>query len=266
MATDHKYDITVITVVRNCENTLEKTICSIISQKNVKIQFIVIDGGSKDRTIDIIHKYRNDIDYWVSEADKGIYDAMNKGIAVAVGKYINFMNSGDRFSSDTVCEEIFANTEATNEIDVIYGDFIAIDKESGIQKYVTAKEIRHLPNGMVFCHQSAFVAREVALNFPFDLKYKIVADFNQMLSIYYNKHEFRYYPIPIAIIEIGGVSYSNNKTLIETIKVIRSRRPYSTAVLNKIPYFLLGGLRSVLGVKLIMFMRKIKWKLLASQN
>ncbi|MDI3500515.1 MAG: hypothetical protein PWP22_286 [Thermoanaerobacter sp.] len=109
--------ITVITVVLNGEKTLEETIESVISQTYLNVEYIIIDGGSTDGTIDIIKKYEDYIDYWVSEPDKGIYDAMNKGIVISFGEWLNMLNSGDLYYNSIVIENIY-----TKEIDTdVYG-------------------------------------------------------------------------------------------------------------------------------------------------
>ena len=97
---------TIVTVCFNCEQLIERTIQSVLSQNPDLFEYIIIDGKSKDRTLDVINQYRDRIDKVVSEPDKGIYDAMNKGIALATGKYINFMNAGDYFVDSHVLENV----------------------------------------------------------------------------------------------------------------------------------------------------------------
>jgi glycosyltransferase involved in cell wall biosynthesis len=109
--------ITVITVVLNGEKTLEETIKSVISQTYPNVEYIIIDGGSTDGTLGIIKKYEDYIDYWVSEPDKGIYDAMNKGVVISFGEWLNMLNSGDLYYNSIVIENIY-----TKEIDTdVYG-------------------------------------------------------------------------------------------------------------------------------------------------
>ena len=96
--------ITVITVCHNAAKTLEKTIKSVLNQTYPNIEYIIIDGGSTDDTVDIIKRYADRLAYWISEPDKGIYDAMNKGIEVATGEWINFMNAGDTFYEENTID------------------------------------------------------------------------------------------------------------------------------------------------------------------
>ena len=109
MKNDIKPLITVITVVYNGEAYLEKTILSVINQTYESVEYIIIDGGSTDGTIDIIKKYKSKINYWINEAYNGIYDAMNKGIKLATGDWINFMNAGDLFYNLSVLEMLHKN-------------------------------------------------------------------------------------------------------------------------------------------------------------
>ena len=117
---DKKNIISIVTVTYNSVHNIEETILSVINQTYQNIEYIIIDGGSVDGTMNIVKKYKNSIDYIVSEKDNGIYDAMNKGIQIASGKWINFLNSGDTFYNKKVIENIsFKNYE--NHV-IIYGN------------------------------------------------------------------------------------------------------------------------------------------------
>lgn len=176
--------VSIITVVYNNELLLERTIASIINQTYSSIEFIIIDGGSTDGTIDIIKKYEAQILYWVSEPDKGIYDAMNKGIKASTGDYLWFINSGDLISeSDTLAKAI---SSCEKPADVYYGETEIID-EQGNKLYMRrhkAPEIltwKSFKTGMMVSHQSIIVKKELA---PFyDLKYKVSADIDWCLKV-----------------------------------------------------------------------------------
>ena len=114
---DDKPLVSIVTVVFNGEKYLEQTIQSVINQTYDNVEYIIIDGGSTDGTVDIIKNYEDRIDYWISEKDKGIYDAMNKGINLASGEWINFMNAGDIFYDEKVLNTIYINPKLFQEID-----------------------------------------------------------------------------------------------------------------------------------------------------
>lgn len=121
--------VTVITVVYNDGSNLEETIKSVLTQKYKNIEYIIIDGGSNDNTLDVIRKYESKIDYWVSERDFGIYDAMNKGISAANGQWLNMMNSGDVFAT----VDTFSFLEiGLPSVDIYYSDTILVGGGGGI--------------------------------------------------------------------------------------------------------------------------------------
>ena len=122
--------ISIVTVSYNAVLTIEQTILSVINQTYPNVEYIIIDGGSTDGTVDIIKKYANKIAYWVSEPDKGIYDAMNKGGLKATGDFIQFLNAGDWFENEYVIEKIFKDWY--KRVDVIYGDMIIRRSDGGV--------------------------------------------------------------------------------------------------------------------------------------
>ncbi|MBA7518376.1 hypothetical protein ES705_10446 [subsurface metagenome] len=196
--------VSVITVVKNGERYLEETIQSIISQTYDNVEHIIIDGGSTDNTLNIIQKYENKIDYWISEGDEGIYDGMNKGIDLAKGEWINFMNAGDKFYENNTIEKIFVGNDYNND-DFIYGDYKIVynPKFSRIQK---AGEIKNLWKGMVFSHQSLFARCEVFKKYKFNINNKIGADFEFIYNCYINKYKFYNLHFPAAVNLAGGLS------------------------------------------------------------
>lgn len=199
----HKSLISIITVVKNNERYLEQTIKSVINQTYTYIEYIIIDGGSADNTLDIIQKYKNKIDYWVSESDKGIYDGMNKGIDLAKGEWIIFMNAGDKFYENNTIERIFMGENY--DVDFIYGDckIVYNPKFSRIQQ---AGEIKNLWKGMIFSHQSLFTRCEVFKKYKFNINNKIGADYEFIYNGYINKYKFYHLHFPVAVNLAGGLS------------------------------------------------------------
>ena len=114
--------ISIVTVSYNAVLTIEQTILSVINQTYPNVEYIIIDGGSTDGTVDIIKKYEDKIAYWVSEPDKGIYDAMNKGVVVATGEWINFMNAGDIFTDGDVIDKLFHQNIIINRVGFVFVD------------------------------------------------------------------------------------------------------------------------------------------------
>ncbi|MEI3801754.1 MULTISPECIES: glycosyltransferase family 2 protein [unclassified Chitinophaga] len=202
--------ITVITVVYNDCTHIEETIKSIVNQTYKEIEFIIIDGASVDGTVDIIKKYERSIDYWVSEKDKGIYDAMNKGIAVATGAYTIFMNSGDTFYNEHVLADIFNQPEIQQELpDIIYGDTYIRHRP-----YLVLKKADQVPvsdNAMPFCHQSVFIITSHLKKYHFNLSYRIIGDRELITRLYLDKCKYRYINQAISIIE--GDGFSNRSRL-----------------------------------------------------
>lgn len=171
----------IITVTYNAEDVLERTILSVISQLYRDIEYIIIDGNSSDRTVDIIKEYKNRISYWISEPDKGLYDAMNKGLQAATGDYVWFLNAGDVFKTENTISEL-ANIAVQSSIpDILYGETDLIDSEGRIIGSRRLKIPDHLTwksfkKGMLVSHQAFVVKRTIA---PlYDLQYRFSSDFD----------------------------------------------------------------------------------------
>ncbi len=175
--------ISIITVVYNSEKLIRTTIESIVGQDYPGLEYIIIDGKSKDSTMDIVDEYRDRIHKIVSEPDHGLYDAMNKGLHLATGDYVLYINSGDRLASSSTLSDIF--TSAPPDSDIIYGDTQITDAQGNIlhsrrhrpPENLTWKDYKR---GMLVCHQS-FIARR-SLCSDYDTNYKYAADFDWCLS------------------------------------------------------------------------------------
>lgn len=190
--------VSVITVTFNAADNLERTLRSVAGQHYDSMELIVVDGKSTDGTLDIIHRYAGNITKWVSEPDKGIYDAMNKGVRMASGEWIIFMNAGDTFAADDVLQRIFAQPH--DDADIIYGDVV---KGGEIKK---APSEYYLYHRMLFCHQSSLARRSLLLACPFDTTHRLSADLKFFLTQYLRQARFCYVGIPIANFDTTGVS------------------------------------------------------------
>jgi len=180
VATEEKPVVSIITVVFNAVNTIEATIKSVINQTYENIEFIIIDGGSTDGTIDIIKKYRDRIAYFVSEPDEGIYDAMNKGIKQSTGDWLYFLGADDELRNNKALELIFDNKELLiRDYFLIYGNIIYDTGEVFISKLNSTIKL-----GNTIHHQGAFYKRILFNSFIYDSSLREYADYELNLRIY----------------------------------------------------------------------------------
>jgi glycosyltransferase involved in cell wall biosynthesis len=209
--------LSIITITYQAEQYLERTIQSVLAQGNRKdIEYIIIDGASKDGTLDLIETYKSHLDRIVSEPDRGIYDAMNKGMQLATGDYLIFMNAGDCFAENDTVESIFAAMD--QEPDVIVGDALFVDmdgKTMGLRSEVTPHKIpqnltwQSFQYGMVICHQSFIVKRTIA---PlFDLQFRLSSDIDWEIKCLKLSQKTNQLAIPICRYLTGGASVQNLK-------------------------------------------------------
>lgn len=201
--------ISVITVAYNAARVIEKTIQSVINQTYSNIEYIIIDGGSRDGTLDIIKKYEDRISYWISEPDKGIYEAMNKGIIRATGDWINFINSGDSLVNKEVIDQ-FIGLHDTNA-DIIYGDTMNSIEEMDISYIQKPALIESIESKMVFGHPSSFVKAKLMKDALFDTTFRSSADYNFFLHCYRSNRIFQYIPITVAVFDYDTGISSNFK-------------------------------------------------------
>lgn len=199
--------VTVITVVYNRVKEIEATMLSVLNQTYEELEYIVIDGGSTDGSLDVIRRYADRLAYWVSEPDKGIYDAMNKGIRQTSGQWVNFMNAGDGFWSSAVVSESMKYVKAYPSAGVLYGD--TVHKNPFGKVRINARPLEGLCREVVFCHQSCFVRADLLKQMPFDLVYRYVADYDLLSKLYRSGVCFVYYPEVISLFTVGeGASFT----------------------------------------------------------
>lgn len=178
----------IITVTYNAEKVLEDTIQSVIFQTYRNVEYIIVDGASKDHTLEIVNKYHNRINKAISEPDKGLYDAMNKGIQLATGDYLCFLNAGDKFHDSETLQKVVHTLKGQELPDVIYGETAIVDEEGHFLHMRRLSTPAHLnwksfKQGMLVCHQAFFVNRELAINHLYDLQYRFSADFDWCIRI-----------------------------------------------------------------------------------
>lgn len=245
-----KPKVSVITVVYNDCKHIEKTLQSVISQDFYSIEYVVIDGNSTDGTNELIQKYKNQIDIFVSESDKGIYDAMNKGLKRANGEYVIFMNSGDIFVDDKVLSHVFANSDKS--ADVIYGKTIGNHKGGKLLQELKPffSSTAYCPR-VGICHQSVFVRTSLAVRLLFDLDYKVCADHKMLYELHNEGVSFvEYNGLISEIICDEGFSDKHLKT-----KLIERGRIYGKEHTIHFKFFLY---RTILKEKARSFIRLIE--------
>lgn len=196
------FKLTIITINYNNVLGLQKTIESVVNQTCKEFEYIVIDGGSNDDSVNIIKQYANQINYWVSEPDNGIYNAMNKGIAKANGEYLLFLNSGDCLISKTILQEI---NNHLKDYDVVYGD--------GLLENNTRITVPEILNKQYFYsqslfHPSAFIKRKLFFEQGlYNEKNKIISDWEFFIKLFFfNNATSKKINCVISIIEEGGIS------------------------------------------------------------
>ena len=207
--------ITIVTVTFNCRDIIEKTIKSVLSQDYSNIEYIIIDGNSNDGTKEVINRYIDRIDTFVSEPDKGIYDAMNKGLERSTGDWVFFLNSGDIFCDNEVLSKVA--THFKKETDVVWGNVKAISNNQiiAIEYHTPFFKNNKFFHGMGFSHQSVFVRTPKAQEKKFDLSYKCCADYNMMMQLYKSGASFDYCNVYISEVPIDeGFSSENQRTQI----------------------------------------------------
>ena len=208
----------VITVCFNSAETLGRALESVAKQDWPHVEHIVIDGGSKDGTVQVLKENRARLAHVVSEPDRGIYDAMNRGIRISSGKWILFLNSGDIFNNRKVLSNIFRN-QLFNK-DIIFGNTLV--ENNNIKRFIEGKNFTKNTIVMPFCHQSTMVKTDILKKNKFSLKYKYSSDFNFFFKCFIKKIKFCKKNIIISNVRANGVSDKNRqKVYNENIQILK---------------------------------------------
>ena len=227
--------LSVITVVYNNVRDIERTLQSVINQTYTNIEYIIIDGASTDGTLDIIRRYQNRIATLISEKDKGIYDAMNKGLAAATGDYVLFMNSGDEIYSPDTVQNVFS---ASHDADIYYGETEMIDgagKSLGQRRHKAPEQFtwKDFKYGMAISHQAIYIRRSLTQNY--NPKYQLSADIDWILQAakkavkIVNVHQY------VAKYLVGGMSKTKHRqSLIERFDIMREHYRLVPTVFNHV--------------------------------
>lgn len=243
--------VSIITVSFNSAKTIADTIESVLSQDFPQIEYIVVDGGSSDGTVEIIKRYEDRIAHWVSEKDRGMYDAMNKGIALATGDVIGILNSDDVYMNTHVVSELMGLMQA-KRVQVVFADLILVDQDRP-QKVLRYYDSGHFhPNkfkyGWMPAHPTVFVKRELyeAVG-EFSTTYQIAADYEMLIRILaIQRARYAYLPKPVVRMRSGGASTASlsrnwilNK---EIVRACKENGIYSNMamLLLKLPFKLWG--------------------------
>ena len=216
--------VSIITVVFNGEKYIEQTIQSVINQSYVNIEYIIIDGGSTDSTVNIICRYDDQISYWVSEPDNGIYNAMNKALSIVNGDWIFFLGSDDILFDNNVIHR-FIYEQENIDVDVIFGDVMY----SNHYYFKSRLNFRMLLHNTLH-HQACFYRKYLFNNFRYCEEYQISADYELNLKIYIQKKAYKYIDKPVSIFRCGGASSRNINLGISEMNVIR--RKYVGYIVN----------------------------------
>lgn len=205
--------ISIVTAVYNAVDTLEQTIVSVLEQDYNNIEYIIIDGGSNDGTVDIIQRYQDKLAYWCSESDNGVYEAFNKGIAQATGDYIQFLGADDALYSSNVISNVVA--ELQDDIDILSTCGYLVDEKLKIERFLSnddAASGETRTNGHMPPHPGMFVRLPVMQKYMFDTTYKVAADYKFFLTCYLReKIKFKYILTPTFFFSDGGMSGSANE-------------------------------------------------------
>ena len=208
----------VITVVYNGAAHIEQTIKSVLDQGYPNVEYIIIDGGSTDGTQQIIQAYEQQLTYWVSEPDRGIYHAMNKGAQKATGTYISFLNADDYLLPESFSKMAQAHYET--RADILYGNQVTVWEDGGevlTKTYIPSVDVIERKMGLF--HPATFVKRSVFESVGgFDESFDIAGDYDFFIRLHKNKYTFQYVPFTIAAFRKGGVS-SSLKTYLEGIRI-----------------------------------------------
>ena len=247
--------VSIITVCYNSEKTIRDTIRSVLSQDHDDVEYVIVDGASRDGTMAIVNEYKDSLAVVISERDQGIYDAMNKGIAAASGEIVGILNSDDFYEGNHVISDMVAAFKRDLQLDVVFGDvvFVQPDQLSRIRRHYRAGHFKawKLRFGWMPPHPGTFIKRAAYERVGgYSLQYKIAADYEMFVRLLHvNKCRYQWINRVIVRMRLGGVSTAGIKSSIllnrEIVRACRGNGLYTNLalVLSKIPFKLMELVR-----------------------
>ncbi len=223
--------ISIVTITFNAEQFLRETMQSVLKQTHTDIEYLIIDGKSTDGTVEIIKSFEAEMEEksiefrWISEPDKGLYDAMNKGLRMATGDFVWFVNAGDQIFDSTTAQKVSDAIAANEQADVVYGQTLIIDQNGtpcGERHKIAPKNLqfKSLLNGLVVCHQSILVRRSIAPNY--NLQYRYSADYDWVCGVLEQSRCNVYVDGYLSKFMLSGISAKNRKaSWVERYKIMR---------------------------------------------
>lgn len=220
--------VSIVTVCYNSEATIDETINSVINQSYNNLEYIIIDGKSKDTTLSIINKYQNKIDKIISENDKGLYYAMNKGIKLATGDVIGILNSDDLFFSNNTVKHIVEQFKNNQKLQLLYGNILYFNStDYKVKRFWKSDSYfeKFFDFGNVPPHPSVFVRKEIYKKDVFNVNFKIAADYELLIRLL-KKKKVKSYFLNKTIVKMrdGGISTSRENLIKQNKEVLRSWR------------------------------------------
>lgn len=222
--------VSIITVTYNCADTLEDAIKSVLSQDYQDVEYIVVDGNSTDGTIDVINRYKDRISVAISEPDEGIYDAMNKGVRLATGDIVGFLNSDDFYASEHIISTVVETFQKQPDLDGVHGNLYYVDAKN-VQKIVRYWKTCDYVEGAFFrgwhpAHPTLYLKRELYQRYGgFRTELTLSADFELMLRLFERKYiHTRHLDLVMVIMRLGGATSRNMNAIFKG--VIQCRKAF----------------------------------------
>lgn len=252
---DDQPQLSVVTVSYNCRDDLEKTILNVAAQRFEDYEYIVVDGGSDDGSLELLQENSQHVSQWLSEPDEGIYDAMNKAINLANGRWTIFLNAGDEFANVDVLSKFMS--EESEDIDFLYGDRYRVETDGEIE-YQRAGDLRDMLKREVVYHQALFNCTSRLKQRGYNRSYALAADYEYVVHAWSNGAKFKHVPAAVCVFRCGGKSRVQHiKAMVEAMKVSIDHEPdvtrwnrsdfFRNFIGNHIEYFITSHLNDYLG-------------------